>query len=521
MTPNPHRPDVRGRRYPFLRFVAPALAVLAIAVAWSPATATALFIHSGPAAEAFGPDGTAATRFSGEVSLAFQAPSKRPYALKREDGGLYGFAASTPTTHTPLPGLSPFATGAFQPPLLAADNSSGPSAGNIYLGGGTNHGSEVFGFSAVPANLPGWPITLPSSGISGNGAKGIAVDSTTGEVWIADFQGKDHEYAVRRYTAAGAPLSSVLVNEPLGPANGIALDSNGDLYAAIEGNLYRFKAPEYQTHTLIAPTSGRPNIPLAVDPLTHDVYIADNEAIRRYAPDGELIEQFATELNSITDVALNPASGDVYVAARPDFEDRQILRYPGLPLPQATTGTTSAPTANSVTLNGSVRPDAIALTDCHFEYVTEAAFQATGFADLSSGGSLPCTPPFGSIPADSATHSVSATATGLDPTLSYRFRLVAANANGKSPGQSAAFSFGPPVVETTGTPLRTATTALLQGRLYPHGIESTSAPLPQPSPAQAPMKSGLSPSGSKASARAPPITTASAATTAASPPAPT
>ena len=42
-------------------------------------------------------------------------------------------------------------------------------------------------------------------------------------------------------------------------------------------------------------------------------------------------------------------------------------------------------------------------------------FLATGFTDLSSGGTAPCTPGAGSIPADFEDHAVTATITGLDP----------------------------------------------------------------------------------------------------------
>jgi hypothetical protein len=62
---------------------------------------------------------------------------------------------------------------------------------------------------------------------------------------------------------------------------------------------------------------------------------------------------------------------------------------------------------------------------------------------------------------------------GLDPSTTYRFRLVAANANGPNFGQSVSFASGTPKVETTGSPIRTATTARFEGRLQPHGVLAT------------------------------------------------
>jgi NHL repeat len=121
---------------------------------------------------------------------------------------------------------------------------------------------------------------------------------------------------------------------------------------------------------------------------------------------------------------------DVTTAAGDFTSSNQSFRtLAASPTPVVTAGPGTAPlSVDSATLGGIVNPNANALTDCRFEYVQDIPFQATGFTDLSSGGSIPCDQSPGSIPADYEDHQVTATASGLDPALIYRFRLVAANA---------------------------------------------------------------------------------------------
>ena len=104
--------------------------------------------------------------------------------------------------------------------------------------------------------------------------------------------------------------------------------------------------------------------------------------------------------------------------------------------PVATTGSASNVQLTSATLNGAVNPGGGALTDCHFEYVIYDAFQLTGYSDLSSGGTAPCTPAVAAIAPDWSDHAVSADVAGLQPGRIYYFRLDAAAAAGSSQGQN-------------------------------------------------------------------------------------
>jgi hypothetical protein len=153
-------------------------------------------------------------------------------------------------------------------------------------------------------------------------------------------------------------------------------------------------------------------------------------------------------------------------------DDQSFEAIPASSVPEVSTGKGTILSSTSSELKGTVNPNANPLTDCRFEFVTDLAFQATGFGDLSSGGSVPCDQSPGSIPADFEDHDVSATATGLDPEQVYRFRLAAENANGPGVGADALIP-GPPLVETTGSTYRTTTTARLDSRVSPHGASTT------------------------------------------------
>jgi len=109
-------------------------------------------------------------------------------------------------------------------------------------------------------------------------------------------------------------------------------------------------------------------------------------------------------------------------------------------LPGPVTGAATTVSSTSLTLNGTVKTDST-LNDCRFEYVTLPAYRATGFADLSSGGAVPCDPPAASIPTDQHDYPVAATISrSADEPLAYR--LVAVNGDGSRAGLLESVGFG-------------------------------------------------------------------------------
>jgi len=103
-----------------------------------------------------------------------------------------------------------------------------------------------------------------------------------------------------------------------------------------------------------------------------------------------------------------------------------------LPAPSATTGSASAVSQTTATLNATVNPNDAALTNCYFEYGTATSY----------GSTAPCssTP----SPAGGA-QSVSAQVSGLSAGTTYHFQVVAASAIGSSGGGDQSFATAAPL----------------------------------------------------------------------------
>lgn len=101
--------------------------------------------------------------------------------------------------------------------------------------------------------------------------------------------------------------------------------------------------------------------------------------------------------------------------------------------PEATTTTASALTKTGATLGGTVNPKGGTVSNCHFEYVTEAGFQSAGFAAATS--KLCSTTPNGNV-----ANAVSAKVSGLTTATAYRFRVVATSNSGTVEAPPASFS---------------------------------------------------------------------------------
>jgi hypothetical protein len=131
------------------------------------------------------------------------------------------------------------------------------------------------------------------------------------------------------------------------------------------------------------------------------------------------------------------------------------------------TGVGDSPTATTAVLHGTINPDTVPITDCHFEYVKDSDFLATGFTGAAT---VPCQEEVGegTIPVD-----VSAVATGLVQSTDYRFRLVAANANGPIVGAASKKPFAPfgPQIRKAFVlfPSITSNSAVLVGVISPAG----------------------------------------------------
>ncbi|HUC00189.1 MAG TPA: hypothetical protein VMS11_10220, partial [Solirubrobacterales bacterium] len=128
------------------------------------------------------------------------------------------------------------------------------------------------------------------------------------------------------------------------------------------------------------------------------------------------------------------------------------------PIVELATGAATNLTQQGATLNATLNPGGLALSDCHFEWGTDSTY----------GHSLSCVPNPGSGSAPVAVH---ADLSGLSPATPYFFRLVATTANGTADGRLGAFTTQGLVPQASGCPneavrLEQHSTALPDCRAY-------------------------------------------------------
>ncbi len=126
---------------------------------------------------------------------------------------------------------------------------------------------------------------------------------------------------------------------------------------------------------------------------------------------------------------MNGASGNVYVA---NPADGKVYVF-STAVPSVAVGAPVGVTQTSATLEGTVNPHGVAVSECMFEYGTSPAY----------GQSVPCAQTPAQIGAGTSAVGVSADISGLQAGVLYHFRLQAPNANGASPSSGLFATVGP------------------------------------------------------------------------------
>ncbi|HEU4735552.1 MAG TPA: hypothetical protein VFS48_00810, partial [Solirubrobacterales bacterium] len=321
---------------------------------------------------------------------------------------------------------------------IAVDNSGTITDGNIYVTQGkTQAGNlvDIFAFSGeYLGQLTGAGGTkFGTAGSFPFSPCGVAVDATGNLFVAAGYENKVHKFD----PSANRPLNTDLTatytgTEPMcnlaagaGPSAGSVF---ANIYFGFKGNsvlklssaslAFQGIADSGEARLLtVNPSDGHlysvHQVPGNADGLANELNVSGSGS--------SLISTFL--LPGVSGIAVDSASSKIY-SARGSFVE---VYGPLVTIPDVTTGTASITGDTSVTVNGTVDPDGVALEECFFEYGPTNAY----------GQIAPCTESASEI--GTAPKAVHADLSGLSGETLYHYRLVAKNANDTVRGADQTF----------------------------------------------------------------------------------
>ena len=336
---------------------------------------------------------------------------------------------------------------------VAVDESAGATKGEIYVTDSNHHVVDIF---APDGHYLG-QLTGTHSTPFGT-VCGVAVDQA-GNVLVADENGQIH-----RFQAFTNPVtnSDWIGDIPVSSACELALDSTGDIFAT-----QPFGGPvnKYDSAGDLQYALGSSNATgVAVDPASGDVYVAGESSVVQFDASSSIapVELGSFGPGTVTSpagVAVDGATGEVFVS---DGAAQDVVVFgAGVATPDATTGAASGVSDTKATVEGGVNPEGTA-TQWQFEYGTETSYGSTAPASPQSAGNGTSEVP------------VSTELSGLAAGTTYHYRLVAIGANGTTYGADETFTTqAPPSVDSQSVEPIAKTTATLDAQVNPWGAETT------------------------------------------------
>jgi hypothetical protein len=244
------------------------------------------------------------------------------------------------------------------------------------------------------------------------------------------------------YVSSDETIYKFIPGQPNTPTCEFQLDTGGIEGMTVNqenGEVFYFgRKGKREIHQLGSCAAGQfaevATVPVA--PKTEDVdALAYNPALL-YEEDGPDAVTFSPGILYAGDAASRSLGGGAFERGL-----GHIYAQPEALVPTVDAEAVSLVGVSSATLSARLNPNGLA-TEYHFEYVTEAAYQANGPAERFLGAGAA---PVGGASAGNGVSpvSVSATIAGLTPDTEYRFRVVAVNSEGitSGDGQSTFHTF--------------------------------------------------------------------------------
>jgi hypothetical protein len=334
-------------------------------------------------------------------------------------------------------------------------------AGSVYVSTGAG---SVLKYSLV--GTLAYALNVGTSGTSINPGAGVAVDPSTGTVYVTATDTSTGGQVIAAFDGStGAFVSSFAgLDSPDGalvcPA-GLAADSGGVYVvdAACTGRVDRYTAAGVFDRVVDDLSRGAA-LSVATDPVSGEVFVGEagnqGTAVAQFSAGGVSRGQTfgPPNIGSLTGVAVNGTSGTVYTADSANAVVQRLTTFEG---PTVTTAAASSVDAVSATLNGTIDPGGVAST-YHFEYGQ----------DINYGSQTTESDPIGGTGAVAAVGPVS----GLLPNTTYHFRIVGTNAAGSITGDDQTITTDPAPPTLDGAPAYasaiTTTGVTLNGTLNPN-----------------------------------------------------
>lgn len=375
---------------------------------------------------------------------------------------------------------------------IAIDNSpnmADPAAGDVYAAGARSEhgpGTSVRRFSPSGADPTGEPADFTCAEPNASEyIRGNELIGTPSELWeYAHIKGaavdsSDLASAGDIYIINNISAHSEVIDE---------FSYTGCFVRAITADQAPQGFGDYLTGVTVDPTNGD----VLVEVWEGDIF----SAIDEFSSSGQYLgqitgtssgpsDQFGQQALITGSIAVD-AEGQLYVG---NNESKTVDVFgPGAFYPGAVTGETSIAQPGYETLNGVARgaknnrQELLEVSQCDFEYVTEAVYETSGFPAPNETNQIECRLESGSSPVHQRlaekNYPVQADVSGLSPGTAYRYRLLvatsAAELGGLREGGSESFvAPDAPALGATSISNVSSSYAELHAEVDPRGADTT------------------------------------------------